>query len=173
MAVIFICASRPVREGWPESAAFGGLLSIGALHSRLWELPMSLRSVLLVSALAVALAAELSWAAEDPLEKPLYQICLQEDVGWIGKSEKEIEANCACKAKTEASLASPEFREDILKKGVYEGGAFPFGDFGEYQKRVLTDCPALRPRMVEAMCNDPAAPPDCRSAVEDMIRNLK
>ena len=112
-------------------------------------------------------------AADDPLRKPLHQACLVYDAGWIGKSEKEVDANCACKAKTEASLASPEFREAILKKGVYEGGAFPFGDYGAYQERVLTECPKLRPLMIEALCNDPAAPPDACVAVKDMVSKLK
>jgi hypothetical protein len=112
-------------------------------------------------------------AAEDPLEKPLHEICLAQDAGWIGKSDAEIDSNCACKSRSEAAMASPEFREAILKKGVYEGGAFPFGDFEEYQRRVLTDCPKLQPLMIEALCGDPAAPPDCRRALQDMIKNLK
>jgi hypothetical protein len=33
MAVIFICARRLVREGWAESAAFDGSLSIGGQRS--------------------------------------------------------------------------------------------------------------------------------------------
>ena len=33
--------------------------------------------------------------------------------------------------------------------------------------------PKLRPLMIEAMCGDPAAPPDCRKALENMIKNLK
>jgi hypothetical protein len=127
------------------------------------------------SALVVAtvLAAGQAQGADDPLQKPLHDACLAQDRGWIGKTEQEIDANCACKAKTEAALASPDFRDAILKRGVYEGGAFPFGDYGTYQKRVLTDCPKLRPLMIDAMCNDPAAPPDCRTALEEMIRNLK
>ena len=126
--------------------------------------------LLSVAALQLGRAAS---AADDPLQKPLHQACLVYDAGWIGKSEKDVDANCACKAKTEASLASPEFREAILKKGVYEGGAFPFGDYGAYQERVLTECPKLRPLMIEALCNDPAAPPDACAAVKDMVSKLK
>lgn len=125
----------------------------------------------IVAAAMIGVPAAL--AAEDPLQKPLHEICLVQDAGWIGKGEAEINANCTCKARTEASMASPEFRDAILKKGVYEGGAFPFGDFEEYQRRVLTDCPKLQPLMIEALCGDPAAPPDCRQALQDMIKNLK
>jgi len=138
-----------------------------------WELTMATRLVPLILAVAAVMAAQTASAAEDPLEKPLRETCLAQDAGWIGKSQKEIISNCACKAKTEATLASPEFREALLKKGVYEGGAFPFGEYGEYQKRVLTNCPKLRPLMIEAICSDPAAPPDCRAALEDMISKLK
>lgn len=129
-------------------------------------------TVCLLSIAALPLGRAAS-AADDPLQKPLHQACLVYDAGWIGKSEKDVDANCACKAKTEASLASPEFREAILKKGVYEGGAFPFGDYGAYQERVLTECPKLRPLMIEALCNDPAAPPDACAAVKDMVSKLK
>ena len=130
-----------------------------------WYLAFSL-------AAAVAMPSAVR-AADDPLQKPLQQACAVYDAGWIGKTQKEIDTNCACKAKTEASLASPEFREAILKRGVYEGGTFPFGDYGAYQERVLTDCPKLRPLMVEALCSDPAAPPDACTAVKDMISKLK
>ena len=132
-----------------------------------WTVTLCLISI---AALPLGLPAS---AADDPLQNPLHQACLVYDAGWIGKSEKEVDANCACKAKTEASLASPEFREAILKKGVYEGGAFPFGDYGAYQERVLTECPKLRPLMIEALCNDPAAPPDACKAVKDMVSKLK
>jgi hypothetical protein len=132
-----------------------------------WHLTLCLISF---AAMPVGHAAK---AADDPLQKPLHQACLVYDAGWIGKTEKEIDTNCACKAKTEASLASPEFREAILKRGVYEGGTFPFGDYDTYQERVLTECPNLRPRMVEALCNDPAAPPDACAAVKDMVSKLK
>src|SRR5688572_4667420 len=123
MDVIFICARRPVREGWAESAAFRGPLSIERHrafedHFMRWIVTLCL---LFIAALQLGRAAS---AADDPLQKPLHQACLVYDAGWIGKSEKDVDANCACKAKTEASLASPEFREAILKKGVYEGGAF-------------------------------------------------
>jgi hypothetical protein len=132
-----------------------------------WCLALSLFTI---AAMPVGHAAK---AADDPLQKPLHQACLVYDAGWIGKTENEVDTNCACKAKTEASLASAEFREAILKKGVYEGGTFPFGDYGAYQERILTECPKLRPLMIEALCNDPAAPPDACAAVKDMISKLK
>jgi hypothetical protein len=132
-----------------------------------------MRWYLALSTAAIAAMPNEARAADDPLLKPLQQACAVYDAGWIGKSQKEIDANCACKAKTEAALASPEFRESILKRGVYEGGTFPFGDYGAYQARVLTDCPKLRPLMVEALCNDPAAPPDACAAVKDMVNKLK
>jgi hypothetical protein len=125
------------------------------------------------SIMAAAVIGSPAALAEDPLQKPLYEICLAQDAGWIGKSEAEIKTNCTCKATTEAAMASPEFREAMLQRGAYEGGAFPFGDFEEYQRRVLTDCPKLQPLMVEALCGDPAAPPDCRQALESMIKNMK
>jgi hypothetical protein len=125
----------------------------------------------IMAAAMIGVPAALS--AEDPLQKPLYEICLAQDAGWIGKSEAEVKTNCTCKAATEAAMASPEFREAMLKRGVYEGGAFPFGDFEQYQRRVLTDCPKLQPLMIEALCGDPAAPPDCRKALGDMIKNMK
>jgi hypothetical protein len=155
-----------------DCAAFRGSLSIERRrafedHFMRWTVTLCLISI---AALPLGLPAS---AADDPLQNPLHQACLVYDAGWIGKSEKEVDANCACKAKTEASLASPEFREAILKKGVYEGGAFPFGDYGAYQERVLTECPKLRPLMIEALCNDPAAPPDACKAVKDMVSKLK
>ena len=72
------------------------------------------------------------------------------------RTTKSVAANCACKAKTEVKLADPAFKEAVAKQQPYD--KFPFGDPADYQKQVLTDCPAIRPLMVEAMCNDPAAP---------------
>ena len=134
---------------------------------------MAIRLASSIVAAAMIGAAAAAHAAEDPLQQPLYEICLQQDGAWIGKSEAEIEANCTCKAKTEAAMASPEFRDAMLTKGTYEDGAFPFGDYEEYQRRVLTDCPKLQPLMIEALCGDPAAPPDCRAALQDMIKKMK
>ena len=79
--------------------------------------------------------------------------------------------NCACKAKTEVKLADPAFKQAVTKKQPYD--RFPFGDPADYQRQVLTDCPALRPLMIQAMCNDPAAPPDACTAVKDMVSKLK
>ncbi len=134
---------------------------------------MAIRLASSVVAIAMIACAALAQAAEDPLQKPLYDICLAQDAGWIGRGEAEVQANCACKARSEAAMASPEFREAMLTKGAYEGGAFPFGDYDQYQRRVLTDCPKLQPLMIEALCGDPAAPPDCRQALEDMISKMK
>ena len=93
------------------------------------------------------------------------------ETGWIGKDQKSVAANCACKAKTEVKLADPAFKQAVAKKQPYD--KFPFGDPVDYQKQVLTDCPALRPLMIQAMCNDPAAPPDACTAVKDMVSKLK
>jgi hypothetical protein len=128
---------------------------------------MDLRCVLLVAALLPMASAAL--AADTSLQKPLYNVCRQQDAGWIGKTEKEVAANCTCKSKSEAAMATPAFRDSLLKKGVYD--PLLIGDTGKYMKRVLTDCPKLRPLMLDAMCSDPAAPPDCRAALENMITN--
>ena len=93
------------------------------------------------------------------------------EAGWIGKDQKSVAANCACKAKTEVRLADPAFKQAVAKKQPYD--KFPFGDPAGYQKQVLQDCPALRPLMIQAMCNDPAAPPDACAAVKDMVSKLK
>lgn len=110
-------------------------------------------------------------AAEDALEKLFFDTCLVNEAGWIGKDQKSVAANCACKAKTEVTLADPAFKQAVAKKQPYD--KFPFGDPVDYQRQVLQDCPALRPLMVQAMCNDPAAPPDACAAVKDMISKLK
>lgn len=128
---------------------------------------MGLRHVPLLAAMLLMGGAAL--AADTSLQKPLYDVCRQQDAGWIGKSEKEIAANCTCKSKSEAAMATPAFRDSLLKKGIYD--PLLIGDTGKYMKRVLTDCPKLRPLMIDAMCSDPAAPPDCRAALENMIKN--
>jgi hypothetical protein len=110
-------------------------------------------------------------AADEQIEKLFFDTCLANEAGWIGKSEKAVAANCACKAKTELRLADPAFKQAVAKKQPYD--KFPFGDPANYQKQVLTDCPALRPLMVEAMCNDPAAPPDACAAVKQMVDGIK
>ena len=53
------------------------------------------------------------------------------------------------------------------------GADLPFGDPVSYQRQVLQDCPDMRPLMIQAMCNDPAAPPDACAAVKDMVSKLK
>lgn len=109
--------------------------------------------------------------ADEQSEKYFLDTCLVYDKGWIGKDQKSVATNCACKAKTEDRLADPAFKQAVAKKQPYD--KFPFGDPATYQKQVLTDCPALRPLMVEAMCSDPAAPPDACAAVKDMVSKLK
>jgi hypothetical protein len=110
-------------------------------------------------------------AADDAVEKLFFDTCLVEEAGWIGKDQKSVAANCACKAKTELKLADPAFKQAVAKKQPYD--KFPFGDPANYQKQVLKDCPAIRPLMIEAMCKDPAAPPDACKAVKDMVNSLK
>jgi len=104
------------------------------------------------------------------VEKLLVDTCVVNEASWIGKDGKSIAANCACKAKTELRLADPAFKEAVAKKQPYD--KFPFGDPTAYQREVLNDCPALRPLMIEAMCHDPAAPPDACQAIKDMIKKL-
>jgi hypothetical protein len=120
---------------------------------------------------AVLLTGRIATAADDGLEKLFIDTCVVNEAGWIGKDGKTIATNCACKAKTEVKLADPAFKAAVAKKQPYD--KFPFGDPANYQKQVLTDCPALRPLMVEAMCHDPAAPPDACTAVKDMVSKLK
>ena len=110
-------------------------------------------------------------AAEDALEKLFIDTCLVNEAGWIGKDQKSVAANCACKAKTEVKLADPAFKQAVAKQQPYD--KFPFGDPVDYQRQVLQDCPAIRPLMIQAMCNDPAAPPDACAAVKDMVSKLK
>ena len=110
-------------------------------------------------------------AADEQIEKYFFDTCLVYDAGWIGKDQKSVAANCACKAKTEVKLADPAFKQAVAKQQPYD--KFPFGDPVDYQRQVLQDCPAIRPLMVQAMCNDPAAPPDACAAVKDMVSKLK
>lgn len=142
-----------------------------ALNSKGFE--MNLLSTLGAAViLAMAIGESAVAASTDAqVEKVFTDTCVVNEAGWIGKDGKTIAANCACKAKTEVRLADPAFKEAILKHQPYD--KFPFGDSIEYQKQVLTDCPALRPLMIKAMCEDPAAPPDACAAVKDMISKLK
>jgi hypothetical protein len=132
---------------------------------------MRLCLALCLIALAAMPIARTASAADEQIEKLFFDTCMVNEAGWIGKDQKAIAANCACKAKTELRLADPAFKQAVAKKQPYD--KFPFGDPVEYQKQVLTDCPALRPLMVEAMCHDPAAPPDACAAVKDMVNSLK
>jgi hypothetical protein len=171
MDVIFICARRRVREGWAESAAFDGSLSIGGPwrqfedKSMRWSLALP---AIALTALAFACAAR---ADDKQVEKLFFDTCLVNEASWIGKDQKSVAANCACKAKTEVKLADPAFKNAVARKQPYD--KFPFGDPADYQRQVLQNCPALRPLMIQAMCNDPAAPPDACAAVKDMVSKLK
>ena len=112
-----------------------------------------------------------AFADDKQVEQLFIDTCLVNETGWIGKDQKSVAANCACKAKTEVKLADPAFKQAVAKKQPYD--KFPFGDPADYQRQVLQDCPALRPLMIQAMCNDPAAPPDACTAIKDMISKLK
>lgn len=121
-----------------------------------------------MTALPFARAAS---AADAEVEKLFFDTCVVNEAGWIGKDPKSVATNCACKAKTELKLADPAFKDAVAKKQPYD--KFPFGDPASYQKQVLTDCPALRPLMITALCKDPAAPQDACAAVKDMVSKLK
>jgi len=130
-----------------------------------WYLALS------VAAMAAMPIGRAASAADEEVEKLFLDTCIVNEAGWIGKDTKSVAANCACKAKTEVKLADPAFKDAVAKKQPYD--KFPFGDPADYQKQVLTDCPALRPLMIQAMCNDPAAPADGCAAVKDMVSKLK
>jgi len=130
---------------------------------------MTLRCVLLLAALLPIGSA--AFAADDALQKPLYEVCRQQDAGWIGKGEQEVKTNCTCKAKSESAMATPAFRDSLLKTGIYD--PLLIGDSDKYMTQVLKDCPALQQRMIDAMCSDPSAPPDACAAVKDMVKKLK
>lgn len=127
--------------------------------------------VLPLAAIAAMPVGHTASAADEQIEKLFFDTCLANEAGWIGKDQKSIAANCACKAKTEVRLADPAFKQAVAKKQPYD--KFPFGDPADYQREVLTDCPALRPLMIDAMCSDPAAPPDACAAVKDMVSKIK
>lgn len=124
--------------------------------------------LLSIAAMPVGRAAN---AADEQIEKYFFDTCLVYDAGWIGKDQKSVAANCACKAKTEVKLADPAFKQAITKQQPYD--KFPFGDPADYQRQVLQDCPDIRPQMVRAMCNDPAAPPDACAAIKDLVSKMK
>ena len=130
-----------------------------------WHLTLCLISI---AAMPIGGAA---LADDKQIEQLFVDTCLVNEAGWIGKDQKSVAANCACKAKTEMKLADPAFKQAVAKKQPYD--KFPFGDPADYQRQVLQDCPAIRPLMVQAMCNDPAAPPDACKAVKDMVSKLK
>ena len=122
-------------------------------------------------AMTVLLLGGTGLADDKQVEQLFFDTCLVNEAGWIGKDQKSVAANCACKAKTEVKLADPAFKDAVAKKQPYD--KFPFGDPADYQRQVLQDCPALRPLMIQAMCNDPAAPPDACAAIKDMVSKLK
>ena len=126
---------------------------------------------LLLSASLLALSADLARAEDDPFGNYLYNTCLATESYWIGKDQKSVEANCACKAETEEKLASPGFKDAVLNQKPYD--QFPFGDPAQYQTRILTACPKLRPLMVDAVCNDPTAPKGACEDMKKMVDGLK
>ena len=130
-----------------------------------WHLTLCLVSI---AAMPIGGAA---LADDKQVEQLFFDTCLVNETGWIGKDQKSVAANCACKAKTEVKMADPAFKQAVAKKQPYD--KFPFGDPADYQRQVLQDCPALRPLMVQALCNDPAAPPDACTAIKDMVSKLK
>jgi hypothetical protein len=119
---------------------------------------MRLISALLLAVIGVWLAVP-AGAADDPFHY------------WIGKDQKSVAANCACKAKTEEKLASPGFKEAVMNQTAYD--QFPFGDPESYQKQILTACPKLRPLMIEAVCKDPATPKGACDDFKKMVEGLK
>ena len=130
-----------------------------------WHLTLCLVSIAVMPIGGAALADD------KQIEQLFIDTCLVNEAGWIGKDQKSVAANCACKAKTEVKLADPAFKQAVAKKQPYDKS--PFGDPVAYQRQVLQDCPAIRPLMVQAMCSDPAAPPDACAAVKDMVSKLK
>lgn len=124
-----------------------------------------------VIAMALLRLGGAALADDKEVEQLFVDTCLVNESGWIGKDQKSVAANCACKAKTELRLADPAFKQAVAKKQPYD--KFPFGDPVDYQRRVLEDCPAIRPLMIKAMCGDPAAPPDACAAVKDMVSKMK
>jgi len=127
--------------------------------------------VLSASILALTLSAHLTRAEDDPFGNYLFNTCIETEAYWIGKDAKAIEANCACKAKTEEKLASPGFKQAVLEQKPYD--KFPFGDPASYQAQILTACPKLRPLMIDAICNDPAAPKGACEDMKKMVEGLK
>ena len=130
-----------------------------------WRLTLCLLSFAAMPVSGAALADD------KQVEQLFFDTCLVNEAGWIGKDQKSVAANCACKAKTEVKLADPAFKQAVTKKQPYD--KFPFGDPADYQRQVLQDCPALRPLMIQALCSDPAAPPDACTAIKDMVSKLK
>jgi hypothetical protein len=172
MDVIFICAGRPVREGWAEMCCLRriavnrrGRVDLFEDDDMRWHL------TLFLSAMAALWLGRAASAADAEVEKLFFDTCLVSEAAWIGKDQKSVATNCACMSKTQVRLADPAFKDAVAKQQPYD--KFPFGDYGEYQKQVLTDCPALRPLMINALCSDPAAPPDACAAVKDMVSKLK
>ena len=127
--------------------------------------------VLILLCVTFLLATGSARAAEDKFHNYLYNTCLATEAYWIGKDQKAIEANCACKAKTEARMAAPGFKDAVLKQQPYD--QFPFGDPATYQTQILKDCPKLQPLMIEAICTDPNAPKGACEDMKKMVKGLK
>ena len=120
---------------------------------------------------AIFAGAFAAHAADDPFGNYLFNTCIETEAYWIGKDPKAIEANCDCKAKTEEKLADPAFKQAVMEQKPYE--KFPFGDPASYQAEILTACPKLRPLMIDAVCNDPAAPKSACDDIKKMVKGLK
>jgi hypothetical protein len=132
--------------------------------------PFRLISAAFLAAIGVWFATA-AGAADDPFHNYLYNTCLETESYWIGKDAKSVEANCACKAKTEEKLASPGFKEAVMKQQPYD--QFPFGDPATYQQQLLTACPKLRPLAIETVCKDPATPKGACDDFKKMVDGLK
>lgn len=131
---------------------------------------MRFQSLMLTAALA-ALFADSAQSADDPFRNYLLNTCLATEAYWIGKDEQSVTANCACKAQSEERMANPDFKQAVLNQQPYD--QFPFGDPTKYQSQILTDCPKLRPLMVDAICNDPNAPKSACDDIKKMVGGLK
>ena len=100
-----------------DCAAFGGSLSIERRrafedHFMRWNVTLCLLSI---AAMPIGRPAS---AAEDALEKLFIDTCLVNEAGWIGKDQKSVAANCACKAKTEVKLADPAFKQACAQEAA-------------------------------------------------------
>jgi hypothetical protein len=59
---------------------------------------MRLCLALCLIAVAAMPIARTARAADEQVEKLFYETCMVNEAGWIGKDQKAVAANCACKA---------------------------------------------------------------------------